>query len=170
MVEKLNVGCGEDHREGWLNVDVDESVAPDTVVDIERTPWPWDRSSFSEVLIDNVLEHIRPGAREDVIEELHRVTEPGGTVVIRTPVPEVGCGWDLTHYTPPGWRWPLHPRWEHMWQIENVSGTRVGPGRALPEPLARLLTRFWIARCVDEVSVRLTPVKGIEREGIAGWP
>ena len=39
---KLNLGCGHDHKEGYVNVDVSDLGNPDMVVDLEVTPWPWE--------------------------------------------------------------------------------------------------------------------------------
>ena len=36
---KLNLGCGFDKREGWLNVDNFTACEPDQLLDIEATPW-----------------------------------------------------------------------------------------------------------------------------------
>ena len=36
---KLNLGCGFDKREGWLNVDSFAACQPDKLLDIEATPW-----------------------------------------------------------------------------------------------------------------------------------
>ena len=45
---KLNLGCGFDKRDGWLNVDSFPECAPDQLLDIEQTPWdlPTDAARF----------------------------------------------------------------------------------------------------------------------------
>ena len=54
---KLNIGCGYDKREGYLNVDVDPACAPDLLIrDGDYSPIP--RRQFEEVLAKDVLEHI----------------------------------------------------------------------------------------------------------------
>jgi predicted SAM-dependent methyltransferase len=156
-VQKLNAGCGEDHRNGWLDLDVDPDVEPDAVWDLEETPWPFADNAFTKVLMDNVLEHIRPRKRTEVINESRRVTTPTGEVIVRLPVPEVGAGWDLTHQSVPSWRWPLHPEWQEKWKVRDTAVSKVGFGRLMPAPLAKLATRFWVMRCLDEVELRLQP-------------
>jgi hypothetical protein len=54
---KLNVGCGYDKREGYLNVDMDPACAPDLlIVDGDYSAIP--RRYFAEVLAKDVLEHV----------------------------------------------------------------------------------------------------------------
>ncbi|MFC7045596.1 methyltransferase domain-containing protein [Halobacteriaceae archaeon GCM10025711] len=151
--DRVNLGCGDDYRDGWLNVDVDDRHDVDVVHDLEETPWRWGDSQFGHVLMDNVLEHIAVEHRTAVLEECHRILEPGGTLTLRLPVPEVGAGWDETHHAVPHWRVLCHPRWRDRWAVDRIAGSKVGPGRLFPEPLARLATRFWVFRGMDEVTV-----------------
>lgn len=156
----INLGCGDDYREGWLNVDIDPTSRADRVVDLEDTPWPLPSDHFEHALVDNVFEHIAPRKRGAFIQECHRILAPDGILVMRLPVPDIGVGWDDTHHPIPSWRWPLHPRWRDHWDVEGIEGSRVGVGRALPEVLARFATRHWLIRGVDQVEVRCRPVTG----------
>jgi SAM-dependent methyltransferase len=97
---KLNLGCGFDKREGWLNVDSFEACAPDVLMDIEQTPWPLETDAFEHVLLKHVLEHV--GAEfavfAAVMRELWRVTAPGGMVEIHVPHVRHDTFWsDPTH-------------------------------------------------------------------------
>ena len=97
---KLNLGCGFDKREGWLNADSFEACAPDLLLDIETTPWALETSAFEHVLLKHVLEHV--GAQFEtfaaVMRELHRVTAPGGLVEIHVPHVRHDTFWsDPTH-------------------------------------------------------------------------
>jgi predicted SAM-dependent methyltransferase len=152
MYMRLNLGCGDDIRDDWHNVDIVDGPGVDELHDLQDTPWPWKSNCCSEILMDNVLEHIGPMYRDDTIAECARVLAPGGQLEVVLPVPEAGCGWDLTHYAVPSWRWHLHPRWQDTWSELSVVPSRVGPGRLLPDSLALLATRFGVARCCDQVS------------------
>lgn len=97
---KLNLGCGFDKREGWLNVDNFAACAPDQVLDIEATPWALETDAFDHVLMKHVLEHV--GAEfsvfSAVMRELYRVTAPGGIVEIHVPHVRHDSFWsDPTH-------------------------------------------------------------------------
>ena len=80
---RLNLGCGQFRKEGFLNVDEDPRAEPDVLVDLDSFPYPFDDASFELIEADHVLEHLaEPFA---VMAELHRILKPGGVVVIRVP-------------------------------------------------------------------------------------
>jgi SAM-dependent methyltransferase len=80
---KLNVGCGADIREGWINLDVAALPGVDVVHNLEQFPWPFEDSAFDEIVLINVLEHLSDTVA--VMEELHRISAPNGSVRIRVP-------------------------------------------------------------------------------------
>ena len=55
---RLNLGCGSNKRDGFVNVDLSPLCDPDMVWNLEETPWPWPDSSVSEVVLIHVLEHL----------------------------------------------------------------------------------------------------------------
>ena len=57
-MRKLNLGCGFDKREGFINADNFAECAPDIHIDIEQTPWPLEDNSFDFILMKHVLEHV----------------------------------------------------------------------------------------------------------------
>lgn len=154
---KYNLGCGDDIRDGWVNVDKDPESPADIRYDLEDLPWPWKSRSADTILMDNVFEHIHPRHRAGVINECYRLLDPNGRFIMHLPVPEIGSGWDVTHYNIPSWRWPFHPRWQSEWIATDISISKVGPGRLMPDGIAKLATRFWLVRCIDEVKVVVTP-------------
>lgn len=84
---KLNLGCGFDKREGFVNADGFEACNPDVLMDIETTPWPFEDNQFDYILMKHVLEHVGATMVEfkKVMRELYRVTAPNGIVEIHVP-------------------------------------------------------------------------------------
>ena len=55
---KLNLGCGFNKQDGFLNVDKFNTCNPDLVMDMEVTPWEFNTDDVDEVLLNHCLEHI----------------------------------------------------------------------------------------------------------------
>jgi len=93
---KLNIGCGYKKKKGWVNLDKFEELKPDVVHNLNNAPYPFEDCQFTEILADNVLEHV-----EDIItcmNELHRIMKPGGILEIIVPkFPSFGAIVDPTH-------------------------------------------------------------------------
>jgi hypothetical protein len=82
----LNLGCGNAPIEGAINHDVTaHSAFVDEVWNLEETPWPWYDGSFSEIVAQDLLEHLHLGFVA-FFDEAWRVLEDGGTIAIRTPM------------------------------------------------------------------------------------
>lgn len=86
---RLNLGCGHDRQDGYLNVDAFPSEATDFIWDLERTPWPWESDSVEAVLLIHTLEHIGQDTKTflAIMGELYRVCCDGASVHIRVPHP-----------------------------------------------------------------------------------
>jgi SAM-dependent methyltransferase len=83
MEQKLNLGCGQDFMEGYVNVDFHDHVNIDVQHDLNRFPYPFAEASFDEVFASHVLEHLdRPF---EVMKELHRILKPGGKLIVKVP-------------------------------------------------------------------------------------
>jgi len=81
---RLNLGCGFDHREGYLNVDFQSFHEPDLVADVGDLPMlPSGR--YSEIVAQDVLEHLPRTATVPTLAEWNRLLMPGGRLVLRVP-------------------------------------------------------------------------------------
>lgn len=83
---KLNVGCGRDYREGWVNIDISKDVRAEHYLDIRKDPLPFDDQSVGLIYISGVLEQI--GSNDEFLfcmQELYRVLEPGAIMQVIVP-------------------------------------------------------------------------------------
>jgi len=82
-LKKLNLGAGEDRREGYVNIDWNELANPDVRHDLNIVPYPFSDNTFDEIFASHILEHLdKPFA---VMKELHRLLKPGGKLIIKVP-------------------------------------------------------------------------------------
>src|SRR3546814_18281578 len=86
---KLNIGCGFNKLDGYLNVDGFSDCAPDMLWDLESTPWPFDEDAVDEIYANHVLEHLgqATGTFFAIVREIYRVVRHGGEVQINVPHP-----------------------------------------------------------------------------------
>jgi predicted SAM-dependent methyltransferase len=82
---KLNLGCGEDVREGFLNVDIRQAHPNVVIADLSRRPWPFADESAEVILMLDFLEHFPYRDTASILLECYRVLQPNGVVVIQVP-------------------------------------------------------------------------------------
>ena len=83
MTKKLNLGCGEFKKDGYVNVDFHSVLEPDVKHDLNEFPYPFRDNEFELIEADHVLEHLNDPFR--VVRELHRISKNGALIVIRVP-------------------------------------------------------------------------------------
>ncbi len=98
-VIRLNVGCGRNIIDGWINLDVMPLPGIDIVADLEdcaATPLPFENESVDEFLLSHVIEHIHHPL--PLMQELWRIAKPEAKMVIRVPHGGSDDAWeDPTH-------------------------------------------------------------------------
>lgn len=80
---KIDIGCGQFKKPGYIGVDQNALEGVDVVVDFEKDPLPFPDGSVSEVFSSHCLEHLAAPLR--FFQEIGRVTQDGARVEIWTP-------------------------------------------------------------------------------------
>lgn len=110
-MSKLNLGCGEETLDGYMNVDLLDLEGVDVVHNLMQFPYPFKDESAGEIKAKDLIEHLDHYCQVDgrvpketrptiiaFIEECHRILKPGGTLWIQTPRFDAEFLWiDPTH-------------------------------------------------------------------------
>jgi SAM-dependent methyltransferase len=83
ILNKLNLGCGQYPKEGFLNIDVDPNSKADKIVDFNRLSQDLPNNHFELVEADHFLEHLDDPMK--IMKEIHRILKPGGILHMRVP-------------------------------------------------------------------------------------
>lgn len=96
--KRMGLAASQEEDPGWqhlITCDINPDHNPDVVVDLRKTPWPWDDNTFDEIHAYEVLEHL--GAQGDYeaffaqFTEIWRILKPDGILCATTPSP--GSPW-----------------------------------------------------------------------------
>jgi hypothetical protein len=116
-LRKLNLGCGFDHRPGYLNVDLLEMHEPDLLGDV-RDLSMLDDGRYDEILAIDVLEHLERGDTPVAVAEWFRLLAPDGRLQVQAP-DVLGVAALLRE---------LDTVEDHRRQIQNLFGTQAYTG------------------------------------------
>jgi ubiquinone/menaquinone biosynthesis C-methylase UbiE len=92
---KLNLGCGNKPKVGFVGVDKYPCDAVDVIADLSKK-LPFEDSTVEEIYMDNVIEHILD--IPSLFEELNRICKPRAKITVITPHFASHASWkDPTH-------------------------------------------------------------------------
>lgn len=94
---KLNIGCGFEKKEGFVNIDKAKEVNPDFIIDIENG-LPFPDNSFNYIFSQHCLEHINPAKWKFVLDEIARVAKDGCILELFLPFDNIWNRTNSDHY------------------------------------------------------------------------
>jgi predicted SAM-dependent methyltransferase len=80
---KINLGCGNEIEEGYINIDKNPLADDVWGIDLEKACLPFTDESVSKIEAVDVLEHITNLI--PLMNECHRILEPRGLFFIEVP-------------------------------------------------------------------------------------
>ena len=81
---RLHLGCGQDHWDGYVNVDRDPGAKADLVMDMVEAPRLFPTESVREVAMIHSLNYLPIWGAQQLFRDIVRILRPGGTLVIET--------------------------------------------------------------------------------------
>lgn len=137
---KLNLACGRDYKEGWVNTDISTKTKADKYFDV-RKDFPLESSTFEVIYCSGVLEQIL--TNEDFtkcMNECHRVLKHNGEMTVIVP----NSKYSITFRDPYDCRHFLEETWNYLdrdhqhyqlygsvygflpWKVQNVETNKSG--------------------------------------------
>jgi len=80
---RLNVACGDDYQEGYINADLYSTKKYDAIFDVQAIPY--DDGTVDEIRALHIIEHFNFHESNALLKEWYRVLRPGGKLIIETP-------------------------------------------------------------------------------------
>ena len=80
---RLNLGCGSDIRDGFVNIDRRKIDGVDLITDVSNLPYH--DESVREIVAHDIIEHFPRGETEKVLTEWTRVLKQNGILKIQCP-------------------------------------------------------------------------------------
>ena len=77
------MGCGNDIKKGYINLDEAKLKGVDIAHNLEKIPYPFKKDFFDEIYASHVLEHLNNFT--DVMKELHRISKKNAIIRIKCP-------------------------------------------------------------------------------------
>lgn len=112
---KLNLGCGNKIKKGYLNIDIKKTEKNVFVYDLRKYPWPWKNYSVDEIFMQHFFEHI--DNLNIFFEELRRIGKKNCAVKIIVPYfSNPGSFSDPTHK-----RFITYTTFEYYEKIHNIK-------------------------------------------------
>lgn len=82
---QLNLGCGNDYIEGWINVDKRSDVKTDICCDLLELYRYVGEESVDRIQATNVLEHVGWQEVKSVLKIIYNILKVGGQLSVRGP-------------------------------------------------------------------------------------
>ncbi len=117
---KLHLGCGSNHFDGWLEVDLERKNRPDIVHDL-RLGLPSHRSTFRFIYSEHLFEHLLLDDAQRLMRDCVAVLQSGG--VMRVAMPDLES---LVRYYNGEWReqaWIHDHGYGHMSSAAEMLNT-----------------------------------------------
>ena len=87
VTKRLNMGCGFNKIDGFVNADISDVVKPDVNIDFNQFPWKFEDNEFDHIVAKDILEHIGNTGEDfiNAIKEMYRISHNGAIWEVQSP-------------------------------------------------------------------------------------
>lgn len=79
----VDLGCGQNKREGFLGVDAIETEEADIIQDLDEQEWMLPKNHFENVVAQDIFEHLENPIQ--FMENINRICKEDAEIYIRSP-------------------------------------------------------------------------------------
>jgi hypothetical protein len=85
--KQLNLGCGFQQIENFINIDNNPLTRPDLQIDLNQFPWPFEDNSVNHIIAKNILEYLGESNSDiiKIIKEMYRISTDAAAWEIQIP-------------------------------------------------------------------------------------
>jgi len=87
VTKRLNMGCGFNKIDGFVNSDISTVVKPDVTIDFDQYPWQFKDDEFDHIVAKDILEHLGETGEDFIaaIKEMYRISHNGAIWEVQSP-------------------------------------------------------------------------------------
>jgi len=82
---KVNLGCGQQYLEGWVNVDSNPGVTTDLACDFRELPQYFPPGSLAVIQMIHSISYLRYWEAQDFFRGVHTLLQPKGCLILEFP-------------------------------------------------------------------------------------
>ena len=82
-MKKINLGCGDDYKREWINVDYRDNIKKDVQHDLNNFPYPFKDGEMDLCYMKGTITFLKEPIK--ALREMARITKKGGKIIVITP-------------------------------------------------------------------------------------
>jgi predicted SAM-dependent methyltransferase len=148
---KLNLGCGDDIREGYINADLYSPTA-DVKCNLDEI-LPWEDNSVDEIICIHTLEHCKDPIV--TVNEMIRICKSGAKITIEVPHYNHAAAVEAAHTT------FFNDTWFNYWNIPQKEYHKYYPRTGYLKLINLKQKATWIGKLIPFSGLRMALTKGL---------
>lgn len=82
---RLHLGCGQEHWQGWINLDISVNSAADFVVDFREIKNYFEQGTIDEIAMIHSISYLRLWEARELLTDLQSILKKNGRLILEFP-------------------------------------------------------------------------------------